>query len=230
MAMQAKQRWFLIGGLLILTLVAMYMLNDAEEENTIDTVVARPSKPTVLAIKRKSLAVSDALNESLPDLSHKAILTDDEARGSVAKENVTKENVTKRSVAKGSVAKDTVNKGADLFQPHAWYIPPPPPKVVVAEIVKPIPQAPPVPFIYMGKLENTAQGTLVFLTANNKVLSAFVGKDVNPEWRLDKEDVNALYFTYIPLSLPKVLSKMARSSATKNLAVADNAEEVSNEN
>ena len=215
MAMQAKQRWFLIGGLLILTLVAMYMLNDAEEENTIDTVVARPSKPTVLAIKSKSLAVSDALNESLPDLSHKAILTDDEAKGSVAKKNV---------------AKDAVNKGADLFQPHAWYIPPPPPKVVVAEIVKPIPQAPPVPFIYMGKLENTAQGTLVFLTANNKVLSAFVGKDVNPEWRLDKEDANALYFTYIPLSLPKVLSKMARSSAAKNLAVADNAEEVSNEN
>jgi hypothetical protein len=210
MAMQAKQRWFLIGGLLILTLVAMYMLNDAEEENTIDTVVARPSKPTVLAIKSKSLAVSDALNESLPDLSHKAILTDDEA--------------------KGSVAKDATNKGADLFQPHAWYIPPPPPKVVVAEIVKPIPQAPPVPFIYMGKLENTAQGTLVFLTANNKVLSAYVGKDVNPVWRLDKEDANALYFTYIPLSLPKVLSKMAKATAAKNLAVADNAEEVSNEN
>lgn len=220
MAMQAKQRWFLIGGLLILTLVAMYMLNDAEEENTIDTVVARPSKPTVLAIKSKKLAISDVLNESLPDLSHKAILTDDEAKGSVAKENVTK----------GSVAKDAANKGADLFQSHAWYIPPPPPKVVVAEIVKPIPQAPPVPFIYMGKLENTAQGTQVFLTANNKVLSAFVGKNVNPVWRLDKEDANALYFTYIPLSLPKVLSKMARSADAKNLAVADNVEEVSNEN
>lgn len=210
MAMQAKQRWFLIGGLLILTLVAMYMLNDAEEEKTIDKVVARHSKPVMVAIKSKNLVVSDALNESLPDLSHKAILTHDEV--------------------KGSVGKDAANKEVDLFQPHAWYIPPPPPKVVVVEIVKPIPQAPPVPFIYMGKLENTALGTVVFLTANNKVLSAYVGKDVNPEWHLDKEDVNALYFTYIPLSLPKVLSKMAGPSAAKNLAVADNAEEVSSEN
>jgi len=208
MAMQTKQRWFLIGGLLLLTLVAIYMLNAAEEENTIDTVVTRPLKPTLLAITSNSLAVSEALNESLPDLSRKRLLTDEEAK----------------------IAKNSANKEADLFQPHAWYIPPPPPKVVVAEIVKPIPQAPPVPFVYMGKLENTAQGTQVFLTANNKVLSALVGKEVNSMWRLDKEDANALYFTYMPLSLPKVLSKMARSTAAKTSAVADNADEVSNDN
>lgn len=215
MAMQTKQRWFLIGGLLLLTLVAMYMLNAAEEENTIDTVVTRPLKPTLLAIQSNSLAVSEALNDALPDLTHKTILIDAEAKG---------------NVAQGNVAKDATNKEADLFQPHAWYIPPPPPKVVVAEIVKPIPQAPPVPFVYMGKLENTAQGTQVFLTANNKVLSALVGKEVNSMWRLDKEDANALYFTYMPLSLPKVLSKMARSTAAKTSAVADNADEVSNDN
>jgi hypothetical protein len=82
----------------------------------------------------------------------------------------------------------------------------------------------------MGKLENTPQGTLVFLSARNKVLSVIAGKNVDPMWRLDKEDANALYFTYIPLSLPKVLSKMARASAANTTAVADNAAEVTDDN
>jgi hypothetical protein len=91
------------------------------------------------------------------------------------------------------------------------------------------------PDLFLEKLNKIKKNTkwlnkCTFLTANNKVLSAYVGKDVNPVWRLDKEDANALYFTYIPLSLPKVLSKMAKATAAKNLAVADNAEEVSNEN
>ena len=214
MAMQSRQRWFLIGGALLLTLGAMYMLDESEDKSTTEVAVTRPPKSRVAAIKGKDLAASDSLRESLPDLSHKTIFADDKAKGDVPK----------------NVSKDAAKKDADLFQPHAWYIPPPPPKVVVQEIVKPVPQAPPVPFVYMGKLENTPQGTLVFLSARNKVLSVIAGKNVDTMWRLDKEDANALYFTYIPLSLPKVLSKMARSAAANNSAVADNAGEVTNDN
>src|SRR5450830_773178 len=218
MAMQSRQRWFLIGGALLLTLGAMYMLDESDDKSTTEVAATRPLRPHVAAINSRNLAASDSfsesLSESLPDLSHKTIFADDVVKGDVPK----------------SESKDATKKDADLFQPHAWYIPPPPPKVVVQEIVKPIPQAPPVPFIYMGKLENTPQGTLVFLSAHNKVLSVIAGKNVDPMWRLDKEDANALYFTYIPLSLPKVLSKMARSAAVNNLAVADNAGEVTNDN
>ncbi len=218
MAMQSRQRWFLIGGVLLLTLGAMYMLDESEDKNTTDIAVAGPSKPRIAAIASKSLVTtnssSDSLSESLPDLSHKTIFADNAAKGDVTK-----------NVTKGAAKKET-----DLFQPHAWYIPPPPPKVVVTEVVKPIPQAPPVPFIYMGKLENTPQGTLVFLSARNKVLSVIAGKNVDPMWRLDKEDANTLYFTYIPLSLPKVLSKMARATSANNTAVADNSGEATSEN
>jgi hypothetical protein len=208
----------LIGGALLLTLGAMYMLDESEDKNTADVAVTEPSKPRVVAIKSKNLMAtnssSDVSSESLPDLSHKTIFAGDAAKGDAAK----------------NVSKDAAKKETDLFQPHAWYIPPPPPKVVVPEVVKPIPHAPPVPFIYMGKLENTPQGTLVFLSARNKVLSVIAGKNVDPMWRLDKEDANALYFTYIPLSLPKVLSKMARASAANTTAVADNAAEVTDDN
>lgn len=105
---------------------------------------------------------------------------------------------------------DPTVKSQDLFKGHAWYIPPPPPKPVVPEVEVPIPTAPPVPFFYMGKLEHTAQGTLVFLSGNNKVISVLVGKNVDPVWHLDKEEPNTLTFTYIPLGLVKVLSKAIR--------------------
>jgi len=105
---------------------------------------------------------------------------------------------------------DSSVKPQDLFNGHAWYIPPPPPKPVVVQVEVPIPTAPPVPFFYMGKLEQTAQAPQVFLTANNKVLSVTVGKNVDTLWRLDKEEANTLSFTYLPLGLTKVLSKAVR--------------------
>ena len=55
------------------------------------------------------------------------------------------------------------HQSADLFKPHDWYVvskptgpPPPPPK----------PVAPEAPFTYLGKLEDTPQGTKFFLTEN----------------------------------------------------------------
>jgi len=124
---------------------------------------------------------------------------------------------------------DSSVKPQDLFKGHAWYIPPPPPKPVVVKVEVPIPTAPPLPFFYMGKLEQTAQGTLVFLSANNKVISVLVGKNVNPVWRLDKEEANTLTFTYIPLGLVKVLSKAMRQPASNKPTDENNPDGTSND-
>jgi hypothetical protein len=100
----------------------------------------------------------------------------------------------------------------DLFKGHAWYVPPPPPKPVPVKVEPPPPPAaPPVPFFYMGKLEQAPQATQVFLTANNKVISVTVGKNVDTLWRLDKEEANTLTFNYLPLGLTNVLSKAVRA-------------------
>ena len=101
-------------------------------------------------------------------------------------------------------------KSQDIFKVKTWYLPPPPPKPAAVQVEKPVPVAPPVPFFYLGKLEDGPQGKQIFLSANNKVLSVWVGKNVDPVWRLDKEDANALTFTYLPLGLVKVLSKAMR--------------------
>ncbi len=103
-------------------------------------------------------------------------------------------------------------KSQDIFKVKAWYVPPPPPKPVVVKVEKPAPVAPPVPFFYLGKLEDGPQGKLIFLSANNRVLSTGVGKNVDSVWRLDKEDANALTFTYLPFGLVKILPKAMRPS------------------
>jgi hypothetical protein len=96
----------------------------------------------------------------------------------------------------------------DVFKVHSWA----PVAVPKKEIptVPPAPEAPPVPFNYVGKLEDSPKGTQLFLMANNKLYTVLVGSDIDQEWRLDSEDVNTLTFTYLPLNLTQNLSKAAK--------------------
>jgi len=125
-------------------------------------------------------------------------------------------------------AEDKAKTTQDLFKGHAWYVPPPPPKPVPVKVEPPPPPAaPPVPFFYMGKLEQAPQVTQVFLTLNNKVFSVTIGKNVDTLWRLDKEEANTLTFTYLPLGLTKVLSKAVRPAAGAKVAEQNNLDEPS---
>jgi hypothetical protein len=96
----------------------------------------------------------------------------------------------------------------DIFKEHSW--------VVIPQVKKqkPLPPPPPVaprtPFIYVGKLEDTANCTQVFLMESNKLHAVTMGEKVNQQWRLDSEDANTLHFTYLPLDLKQVLSKAAK--------------------
>jgi hypothetical protein len=98
-------------------------------------------------------------------------------------------------------------QSADLFKPHDWYVaskplepPAPPPK----------PVAPEAPFSYLGKLEDSPQGTTFFLSENNKVYSVVAGQNIDSVWRLDTEDATTLNLTYLPLGQPQTLLKTAK--------------------
>jgi hypothetical protein len=102
------------------------------------------------------------------------------------------------------------HQSSDLFKPHDWYVvskpagpPPPPPK----------PVAPEAPFTYLGKLEDTPQGTKFFLAENNKVYAVGIGQNIESVWRLDAEDATTLNLTYLPLGLPQTLPKGGRPAA-----------------
>jgi hypothetical protein len=99
-------------------------------------------------------------------------------------------------------------KPNDVFKVHSWIVVPPVKKIKPAP--PPPPVAPPAPFVYMGKLEDTPKGTLIFLMANNKLYSVIKGEKIDPLWRLDGEDMSSIHLTYIPLGLTQLLSKSAR--------------------
>jgi hypothetical protein len=102
----------------------------------------------------------------------------------------------------------TIENPAILFSEHSWVVEPPKPKVV--EMPPPPPVAPPVPFAYMGRFDNSPKGNLIYLATADQSYSVGIGKNVDNFWKLEKEDANNLYFTYLPLNLPQVLDKNQR--------------------
>jgi hypothetical protein len=96
----------------------------------------------------------------------------------------------------------------DLFKIHSWVVVAPTPKFKPAP--PPPPTAPPAPFAYIGKLENGANGTQIFLAENNKIYTVVIGQNINPLWRLDGEDANNIKMTFLPLNLPQILAKSRR--------------------
>lgn len=101
---------------------------------------------------------------------------------------------------------------ADLFRPHRWYVPPPPKP---AEPPPPKPVAPPAPFTYLGKMEDTPQGTLLILSAGGKVYTVAAGEPIDSSWRLDGDDAGSVRLTYLPLGLPQTLPKSAKPAGAK---------------
>lgn len=102
----------------------------------------------------------------------------------------------------------------DVFKVHSWA-----PVVVLKKeppVPPPAPEAPPVPFSYVGKLEDSPTGTQVFLMANSKLYTVQLGHSIDQEWRLDSEDANTLTLTYLPLNLTQSLSKAAKQPEVVN--------------
>lgn len=180
MTSASRQRPWLLGGALLLSLglTAWVTVNDeAEETATVELAPPSPrkEKPRVAETKPAPL---------LPSLAR-----------------------TVRE--KGEPAND-------LFAAHTWYVAPPPSAKAAAAAAEPPPPpvAPAVPYAYMGKLEDTPDGTLYMLTANNKLYTVRLGETLDRTWRLDREDGAALQFTYLPLALPKALAKTAKLASS----------------
>ena len=97
----------------------------------------------------------------------------------------------------------------DLFKVHSW--------LVLAPVRKakpqpaPAPVAPPAPFTYVGKLDDSPTGTQFFLMTNGRLFSVHKGEKVDWQWRLDSEDASSLHLTFLPLNLPQILAKTSKS-------------------
>ena len=209
--MSRKQRWMILGALLALTLLAMYLVQEPAEESVSQAGAPQENAQQEPSSKASSLKESSPTKTLQEERSEPVAFANNQPPQSAIKVAEEAISVLPDLTQKHLFVEDKSKTTQDLFKGHAWYVPPPPPKPVPVKVEPPPPPAaPPVPFFYMGKLEQAPQVTQVFLTANNKVLSVTIGKNVDTLWRLDKEEANTLTFTYLPLGLTKVLSKATK--------------------
>lgn len=90
---------------------------------------------------------------------------------------------------------DYTGNADDLFASRSWRPPPPPapPPVVIK------PTAPPLPFKYVGRLEE-GDGQTVFLSQGNGVRTVKAGDTLDGSYRVDAITPAGVEFTYLPLN------------------------------
>ena len=97
----------------------------------------------------------------------------------------------------------------DLFKVHSWLVLAPVRKAKPQPV--PAPVAPPAPFTYVGKLDDSPTGSQFFLMENGRLFSVLKGEKIGRQWRLDNDDAGSLYLTFLPLNLPQTLTKASKS-------------------
>ncbi len=88
------------------------------------------------------------------------------------------------------------------FAAKSWYVPTPTPK----PLPTPPPSAPPLPFTYLGKIQE-AQGKLTFfLSDGNQMRLVGTGETINDTYSVDGVEDGRLVLTYLPLHIKQYLS------------------------
>ena len=92
---------------------------------------------------------------------------------------------------------------ANLFPAQSWLPPPPPPPK------PPPPQAPPLPFKYLGQLQD-GRDIVLFLDHGAQTLLARVGDTLDGRYRIDAINPRQATFTYLPLNQTQTLTLRTR--------------------
>ncbi len=112
-----------------------------------------------------------------------------------------------RALPPGSVRIDLLERPRDLgepvdaaeaFGPKSWLVVPPPPPAPPPPPPVP-PRAPPLPFRYMGQIDDGNGAVTYFLLRGTATLSVSVGDTIDNTYRLDSAEGGALQFTFLPL-------------------------------
>ena len=97
---------------------------------------------------------------------------------------------------------------AELFGVKSWYVPPPPPPPAPpAPVVVPvpvIPTAPPLPFIFMGRITEEDRVS-VFLAKGDRAYIAAEGDVIEGTYKLEKIQPRQVTLRYLPLDTAQTL-------------------------
>jgi hypothetical protein len=92
----------------------------------------------------------------------------------------------------------------DIFSVRTWQ--PPPSSVNLKPEPPPRPQAPPLPFRFLGKIDEPEKELIFLLERGDRVISVSVGQIINGTYLVEKHDAGRLYFIYKPLKVRQSLS------------------------
>lgn len=109
-------------------------------------------------------------------------------------------------VAPVAITEATV-PAANLFAAQSWYVPPPPaPLMVTAPPPPPTPpSAPPLPFKFIGKLDDRQQ-LQVFLLRGEQVLVVREGDLIDKTYKVQRIDAERMTLVYLPLDIAQSLA------------------------
>lgn len=112
----------------------------------------------------------------------------------------------------------------DPFAGKSWYVPPPPPppvKVAVQE--PPKPTAPPLPFGYMGRMQEEGGAAVVYLTQGARAYTVKQGDTLDGTYRVDEISRTRVTLTYLPLDIKQTLDIGGAAAGMEPVASADSA-------
>ncbi|MBI4293734.1 MAG: hypothetical protein HY661_19835 [Betaproteobacteria bacterium] len=93
----------------------------------------------------------------------------------------------------------------NAFESKSWYVPPPPPPPSpVKALPPPPPTAPPLPFTYLGRYEDSAK-PVIFLVRGDRILLVSAGDVIEGTYRVEGIAGSALALTYLPLNIRQTL-------------------------
>lgn len=91
----------------------------------------------------------------------------------------------------------------DAFAGRSWVAPPPP----VVEAPPPAPSAPPLPFTYIGKMQEGETGPVtIYLTQGEQAYSVRKGDVIDKTYRVESIDTAHIVLTYLPLAVKQTLT------------------------
>jgi hypothetical protein len=97
---------------------------------------------------------------------------------------------------------------ANAFESKSWYVPPPPPPPTPAQLLPPPPPppptAPPLPFSYLGRYDDSAN-PVIYLVRGDRVLLVHPGDVIEGTYRVEGIVGTTLGLTYLPLKIRQSL-------------------------
>lgn len=93
---------------------------------------------------------------------------------------------------------------SNAFTSKSWYVAPPPPPPAPP----PEPTAPPLPFSYLGRYEDSP-AVVVVLAKGDRVYTVAEGEVIDGTYRVDRITDDAVRLVYLPLNITQSLSTQA---------------------